>query len=389
MQFLFRARRGSNDGNNVAAAAASSSGGGWGRRCSSLSMAESLASSFGGGSFTSDSGPLEDLEGGGNLVFATDAEMATLMYGDSADDGLDDVIEEEAGGGSGVSVDRGDTIAATRRSSKTSSRRGSDCSARRPASPTTNLASSLPPSATLGKGAFSTVRLAWRRRAPADDDDDDDVDASSHHRRSSQADHRECKTKRRRSIVRVHSNIDDEADDDAGDDTTPGGGRRRDDGGGGELVAVKIIQKSILKQIKTMQKGPNNRLTVHTAFDNIEREIATMKRLRHPNLVRLYEVIDSVESDCLLMVLEYVSLGEILSHVEGTNRYTRMRYRNRVKGLTAGGHFDERHAALYFVDIMHGLAYLHRNSICHRDLKPEVRRVYPGDLVFTCPFRSA
>lgn len=310
MQFLFRARRGSNDGNNVAAAAASSSGGGWGRRCSSLSMAESLASSFGGGSFTSDSGPLEDLEGGGNLVFATDAEMATLMYGDSADDGLDDVIEEEAGGGSGVSVDRGDTIAATRRSSKTSSRRGSDCSARRPASPTTNLASSLPPSATLGKGAFSTVRLAWRRRAPADDDDDDDVDASSHHRRSSQADHRECKTKRRRSIVRVHSNIDDEADDDAGDDTTPGGGRRRDDGGRGELVAVKIIQKSILKQIKTMQKGPNNRLTVHTAFDNIEREIATMKRLRHPNLVRLYEVIDSVESDCLLMVLEYVSLGE-------------------------------------------------------------------------------
>ena len=108
-----------------------------------------------------------------------------------------------------------------------------------------------------------------------------------------------------------------------------------------------------------------------------------------------------------------------------------MRYRNRVKGLTAGGHFDERHAALYFVDIMHGLAYLHRyvvvvrvanecatlyfplffssplcpeqylfdfsltrdnylrNSICHRDLKPEVRRVYPADLVFTCPFRSA
>ncbi len=31
-----------------------------------------------------------------------------------------------------------------------------------------------------------------------------------------------------------------------------------------------------------------------------------------------------------------------------------------MKGLTAGGYFDEKHAALYFVDIMHGLAYLHR-----------------------------
>ena len=114
-------------------------------------------------------------------------------------------------------------------------------------------------------------------------------------------------------------------------------------------------------------------MTVHTAFDNIEREIATMKLLKHPNLVKLYEVIDSIESDRLHMVLEYVSLGEIMSHVEGSNRYRRMRYRKKVKGLTPDGYFDEKHAALYLVDIMHGLAYLHRNRICHRDLKPEVR----------------
>jgi serine/threonine protein kinase len=48
-----------------------------------------------------------------------------------------------------------------------------------------------------------------------------------------------------------------------------------------------------------------------------------------------------------------------------------MRYRNKIQGLTSEGHFDERYSALYFVDIMHGLAYLHRNSICHRDIKPE------------------
>jgi serine/threonine protein kinase len=35
------------------------------------------------------------------------------------------------------------------------------------------------------------------------------------------------------------------------------------------------------------------------------------------------------------------------------------------------GHFDEEQAALYFVDILHGLAYLHQHHICHRDLKPE------------------
>lgn len=41
-----------------------------------------------------------------------------------------------------------------------------------------------------------------------------------------------------------------------------------------------------------------------------------------------------------------------------------------VKGMV-NGHFDEPHAALMFVDILHGLAYLHRHHIIHRDLKPE------------------
>lgn len=81
------------------------------------------------------------------------------------------------------------------------------------------------------------------------------------------------------------------------------------------LVAVKVLQKSILKEMKTFQQGDDRRLTVLTAFDNIEREVATMKRLRHPNLIRLFEVIDSVESDRLLMVLEYVPMGTLLVEV--------------------------------------------------------------------------
>ena len=140
----------------------------------------------------------------------------------------------------------------------------------------------------------------------------------------------------------------------------------------GELVAVKIMHKSILKQMKTLHKNQGDHLTVSTAFDNIEQEIATMKRLRHVNLVRLLDVIDSVNNDRLYMVLEYVSLGvygvalptflsrrpsssshacpprpylgEILSHVEGTNRYKRMCDGRRVRGLAEDGHYDEEHA---------------------------------------------
>ena len=220
---------------------------------------------------------------------------------------------------------------------------------------------SLPPSAILGKGATSIVRLAWRktskhynRNSPfmsneaASDidnggDDTEIVPKICSMRNSCQP---QRKQKSRRSVVRVISQPSSEDDSQASSK--------------GDLVAVKLIQKSVLKQIKTMTKDANSRVTVRTAFDNIEKEIAMMKRLQHPNLVRLFEVIDSVENDKLYMVLEYVSLGEILSYQEGTDMYKRMTYKNKVKGLTPDGHFDERSAALYFVDVMHGVAYLHR-----------------------------
>jgi len=318
------------------------------------SFGESLASFTSINSFTSSiadgSGDPTKTMAVGNLVFVTDAEMEKIMYGDDEDN-------------------------------KTNPRKPIFAdSRRRTSSSISNVSASLPPSATLGTGAFSTVRLAWRKTT------DDEREHEHEHKRSSFQAIREKEEERgsRRNVIHVASKDSNEKQNNNSTEEK------------GELVAVKIMQKSILKKMKTIQKGNNNRVTVVTAFDNIEREIATMKRLHHPNLVRLFEVIDSVESDRLHLVLEYVSLGEILlahaiallflyffynhffifsgeilSHVEGTNQYKRMRYRKKVKGLTEGGYFDEKHAALYFVDIMHGLAYLHRNRICHRDLKPE------------------
>lgn len=142
-----------------------------------------------------------------------------------------------------------------------------------------------------------------------------------------------------------------------------------------ELVAVKIFSKSILKQRRTMERDKSTRrMKVKTALQQVEREIALMKKLSHPNIVHLMEVIDSPVSDMLYMVLEYMPLGEILTYQnDGTFRRKEPKAGCtifEVQGIV-DGHFDEEHAALYFVDILHGLAYLHQHHICHRDLKPE------------------
>lgn len=133
-----------------------------------------------------------------------------------------------------------------------------------------------------------------------------------------------------------------------------------------ELVAVKIFNKSILKRRRTMERDKKSkRVRIKTALEQVEREIALMKKLSHPNLVNLYEVIDSPESDMLYMVLEYMPLGEILTYQnDGTFRRKDPRpgcTKYLVPGIV-NGHFNEEQAALYFVDILHGLAYLHQVS---------------------------
>lgn len=147
------------------------------------------------------------------------------------------------------------------------------------------------------------------------------------------------------------------------------------------LVACKIYSKSILKRIRHMERDKKTRrMKVHTALEQVEHEIALMKKMHHPNIVPLFEVIDSPESDALYMFIQYMPLGEILSYQEdGTFQRVFKKGEEKLMGYSEKedlegntiGRFDEEHASLFFVDILHGLAYLHQHHICHRDLKPE------------------
>ena len=129
----------------------------------------------------------------------------------------------------------------------------------------------------------------------------------------------------------------------------------------------------------------SRRMLVQTALDKVQYEIALMKKLRHPNLLMLHDVFESSKSDRLYLTLEYCPLGEILSFNQETRTYKRSEFASvptfcHFCGFDKGkqrkicckdGHFDEGHSAGYMVDIMLGLAHLHRHRICHRDLKPE------------------
>jgi serine/threonine protein kinase len=102
-------------------------------------------------------------------------------------------------------------------------------------------------------------------------------------------------------------------------------------------VAVKVLEKSRIKEKKDVER--------------ISREIKILKQLHHPNVVQIYEIIET-EQD-LYLVMEFVQGGELFDLIVQNQK------------------LKEKQACKYFQELISGINYIHQLGICHRDLKPE------------------
>ncbi|XP_077953959.1 serine/threonine-protein kinase BRSK2 isoform X6 [Gasterosteus aculeatus] len=83
----------------------------------------------------------------------------------------------------------------------------------------------------------------------------------------------------------------------------------------------------------------------------VEREIAILKLIEHPHVLKLHDVYENKKY--LYLVLEHVSGGELFDY------------------LVKKGRLTPKEARKFFRQIMSALDFCHSHSICHRDLKPE------------------
>ena len=82
---------------------------------------------------------------------------------------------------------------------------------------------------------------------------------------------------------------------------------------------------------------------------NYKTEIKILSMLDHPNILRLFEVIEDEKN--IYLIMELCTGGELLSRMKN-NRY------------------KEREAAKLMEQIVSAVVYCHEKGICHRDLKP-------------------
>ncbi|KAF8409067.1 hypothetical protein HHK36_005139 [Tetracentron sinense] len=104
----------------------------------------------------------------------------------------------------------------------------------------------------------------------------------------------------------------------------------------GESVAIKVLDKE-----KILKGG----LIAH-----IKREISILRRVRHPNIVQLFEVMATKAK--IYFVMEYVKGGELFNKV-------------------AKGRLKEEVARKYFQQLISAVGFCHARGVYHRDLKPE------------------
>ncbi|KAG8391989.1 hypothetical protein BUALT_Bualt01G0245000 [Buddleja alternifolia] len=105
----------------------------------------------------------------------------------------------------------------------------------------------------------------------------------------------------------------------------------------GDCVAIKIIDRDHILR--------------HKMVEQMKREISTMKMIKHPNVLNLFEVMASRTK--IYIVLEYVDGGELFDKIA---KYGRLK---------------EDAAKRYFQQLINAVDYCHSRGVYHRDLKPE------------------
>ncbi|KJZ74799.1 hypothetical protein HIM_05916 [Hirsutella minnesotensis 3608] len=127
-----------------------------------------------------------------------------------------------------------------------------------------------------------------------------------------------------------------------------------------QLAAVKIVNRrmaylvhdsslaALSKWDSSLPEEINGEMRVPMA---IEREVAILKLIEHPNIMKLYDIWENRSE--IYLILEYIDQGDLFTFINSKGR------------------LSEEVAIYFFRQMISAISYCHSFNVCHRDLKPE------------------
>ncbi|KAI0886009.1 Pkinase-domain-containing protein [Annulohypoxylon maeteangense] len=126
-----------------------------------------------------------------------------------------------------------------------------------------------------------------------------------------------------------------------------------------QLAAVKILSRDVrhntqpgsIAELDIWDRSRKEYETENRIPFTIEREVAILKLINHPNIVKLYDIWENHQE--IYIVLEFVECGDFYGYLDDHGR------------------LPEPEAMFFLRQLASALQYMHSFNICHRDLKPE------------------
>ncbi|PHH76203.1 hypothetical protein CDD80_1726 [Ophiocordyceps camponoti-rufipedis] len=127
-----------------------------------------------------------------------------------------------------------------------------------------------------------------------------------------------------------------------------------------QLAAVKIVNRrmaylvqdsslaALSKWDSSLPDEINGEMRVPMA---IEREVAILKLIEHPNIMKLYDIWENRSE--IYLILEYIDQGDLFTFINSKGR------------------LSEEVSMFFFRQMISAITYCHSFNVCHRDLKPE------------------